>query len=128
MIKRARRGDETVAAALFYWSDDALYGRYWGTHEQYHSLHFELCYHQGIDFCIERGIRRFEPGTGGSDFKVSRGFVPTRTWSAHWIVDPAFRRAIGDYLLREGVHVERYAHEIAQHVAYRDARREARGE
>jgi predicted N-acyltransferase len=127
MVKRARANGETVAASVFYWNAGALYGRYWGTREQYHSLHFELCYHQGIDFCIERGISRFEPGTQG-EHKVSRGFVPQKTWSAHWIVDPRFRAAIGDYLEREGAHVERYAHEIAQHVPYRDARREARGE
>jgi hypothetical protein len=125
MIKRARLGEETVAAAVFYWSDEALYGRYWGTKEQHHSLHFELCYHQGIEFCIERGISRFEPGTQG-EHKVSRGFVPQRTWSTHWIVDPRFRAAIGDYLRREGTHMEEYAREIQKHVPYRDARREAR--
>lgn len=127
MVKRARTAGETVAASVFYWDPSALYGRYWGTSEQYHSLHFELCYHQGIDFCIERGIRRFEPGTQG-EHKVSRGFVPQKTWSAHWIVDPRFRAAIGDYLAREGAHIERYAHEIERHVPYRDARRQARGE
>ncbi|HET9863400.1 MAG TPA: GNAT family N-acetyltransferase [Steroidobacteraceae bacterium] len=126
MVKRARLGEETVAAAVFYWNRAALYGRYWGTREQFHSLHFELCYHQGIDFCIERGIGRFEPGTQG-EHKVSRGFVPQRTWSMHWIVDPRFRAAIGDYLRREGMHVENYAQEVGLHVPYRDARREARG-
>jgi predicted N-acyltransferase len=125
MIKRARRGTETVAAAVFYWSDDALFGRYWGTIEQHNGLHFELCYHQGIDFCIERGIRRFEPGTQG-EHKVSRGFVPRRTWSAHWIAHPAFRGAIADYLKREGAQVDRYSHEIDKHVPYRDARHAAR--
>lgn len=125
MIKRARRGSDTVAAAVFYRSKSALYGRYWGAREQFHSLHFELCYHQGIDFCIEQGIERFEPGTQG-EHKVSRGFVPQKTWSMHWIVDPRFRAAIGDYLRREGAHVDDYASEIAQHVPYRDARREAR--
>ena len=126
MVKRARLGHETVAASVFYWNADALYGRYWGTREQFHSLHFELCYHQGIDFCIERGIGRFEPGTQG-EHKVSRGFVPQRTWSMHWIVDARFRQAIGDYLRREAVHVDRYAREISQHVPYREGRREARG-
>ena len=125
MIKRARRDGETVAASVFYWNRDALYGRYWGTRDNYHSLHFELCYHQGIDFCIERGISRFEPGTQG-EHKVSRGFVPARTASRHWIVDARFRAAIGDYLEREGTHVEKYADEIGRHVPYRDARREAR--
>jgi len=125
MVKRARLGDETVAAAVFYWSREALYGRYWGTKEQFHSLHFELCYHQGIEFCIERGIARFEPGTQG-EHKVSRGFVPQKTWSTHWIVDPRFRAAIGDYLRREGTHMDEYAREIQKHVPFRDARREAR--
>jgi predicted N-acyltransferase len=125
MIKRARRGTETIAAAVFYWSADALFGRYWGTREQHNGLHFELCYHQGIDFCIERGIRRFEPGTQG-EHKVSRGFVPQRTWSMHWIAHPAFREAISDYLKREGTQVDRYAHEIDKHVPYREARQVAR--
>ena len=125
MIKRARHDGQTVAVAIFYWNREALYGRYWGSNDNYHSLHFELCYHQGIDFCIERGIARFEPGTQG-EHKVSRGFVPARTASQHWIVDPRFRAAIGDYLEREGAHVDNYADEIGRHVPYRDARREAR--
>ena len=125
MVKRARSGNDTVAAAVFFWSQEALYGRYWGAAEQHHSLHFETCYHQGIDFCIERGIGRFEPGTQG-EHKVSRGFVPSNTWSMHWIVDARFREAIGDYLRREGAHVDRYAREIEAHVPYRDARRDAR--
>jgi len=125
MVKRARSGNDTVAAAVFFWSQEALYGRYWGATEQHHSLHFETCYHQGIDFCIERGISRFEPGTQG-EHKVSRGFVPANTWSMHWIVDARFREAIGDYLRREGAHVDRYAREIEAHVPYRDARRDAR--
>ena len=125
MVKRARAGGETVAAAVFFWSQEALYGRYWGASEAHHSLHFETCYHQGIEFCIERGITRFEPGTQG-EHKVSRGFVPANTWSMHWIVDARFRDAIGDYLRREGTHVDRYAREIEAHVPYRDARRDAR--
>jgi predicted N-acyltransferase len=125
MIKRARLGDRTVAAAVFFWNADALYGRYWGASEDHHSLHFETCYHQGVDFCIERGIARFEPGTQG-EHKVSRGFVPSSTWSMHWIVDPRFRAAIGDYLRRESLHVDEYAREVDTHVPYRDARRAAR--
>ncbi|HEU5134162.1 MAG TPA: GNAT family N-acetyltransferase [Steroidobacteraceae bacterium] len=126
MIKRARCEGATVAAAVFFWSPEALYGRYWGASAQHHSLHFETCYHQGIEFCIERGIQRFEPGTQG-EHKVSRGFVPANTWSMHWIVDLRFRAAIGDYLRREGAHVDEYARDIEHHVPYRDARRNARG-
>ncbi|HEX6395822.1 MAG TPA: peptidogalycan biosysnthesis protein [Steroidobacteraceae bacterium] len=125
MIKRARLGHRTLAAAVFFWNADALYGRYWGASENHHSLHFETCYHQGVDFCIERGISRFEPGTQG-EHKVSRGFVPSSTWSMHWIVDPRFRAAIGDYLRRESRHVDEYAREVDTHVPYRDARRAAR--
>jgi predicted N-acyltransferase len=125
MIKRARCAGETVAVAVFFWSGEALYGRYWGASEEHHSLHFETCYHQGIEFCIERGIQRFEPGTQG-EHKVSRGFVPANTWSMHWIVEPRFRAAIGDYLRREGAHVDEYARDIGSHVPYRDARRDAR--
>jgi predicted N-acyltransferase len=125
MVKRAKCHGETVAAAVFFWSSEALYGRYWGARGEHHSLHFETCYHQGIDFCIERGITRFEPGTQG-EHKVSRGFVPAHTWSMHWIVDPRFRAAIGEYLAREGVHMDEYAREIDTHVPYRDARRTAR--
>ncbi len=125
MIKRARRSGETLAAAMFFWSPEALYGRYWGANELHHSLHFETCYHQGIEFCIERGIARFEPGTQG-EHKVSRGFVPADTWSTHWIVDPRFRAAIGEALRREDPHVRNYAREIAQHVPFREGRRAAR--
>ncbi len=119
-MHRATSGETPVAAAIFFWSPEALYGRYWGAAADYHSLHFEACYHQGIEFCIERGIGRFEPGTQG-EHKVSRGFEPTLTWSAHYIGDAAFREAIGDYLEREGGAVDDYAAEIREHVPYRKA-------
>jgi uncharacterized protein len=119
MIKRARLENETLAMAVFLRSDEALYGRYWGAYEQHHSLHFETCYHQGIEYCIERGISRFESGAQG-EHKVARGFAPATTWSMHWIVDPRFRAAIADYLQREGEDREDYARYIAAHVPYRN--------
>jgi uncharacterized protein len=125
VIKRARRAGETVAAAMFFRGRDVLYGRYWGAKENLHSLHFETCYHQGVDYCIEQGIALFDPGVQG-EHKVSRGFVPANSWSMHWIVDARFRAAIGDYLRREGQHVDAYAREVESHVPYRDQRREAR--
>jgi uncharacterized protein len=125
MVKLAMHGGELVAVAIFFWWQQALYGRYWGAAADYHSLHFEACYHQGIEFCIERGIARFEPGTQG-EHKVSRGFEPTLTWSAHFIADRQFRAAIADYLAREGAAVESYALEVREHVPYR-GRRIARG-
>jgi predicted N-acyltransferase len=121
MVKLARHGRTVVAAAIFFCCPDALFGRYWGAAADYHSLHFEACYHQGIEFCIERGIARFEPGTQG-EHKVSRGFEPAITWSAHYIADTAFRAAISEYLAREGAAVEAYALEVQGHVPYRGRR------
>ncbi len=120
MVKIAMHGAHPVAAAVFFWSEEALWGRYWGAAGDYHSLHFETCYHQGIEFCIERGIRRFEPGTQG-EHKVSRGFEPQLTWSAHEILDERFRQAIGEYLEREADWVEDYVGEVREHVPYRKA-------
>ncbi|MGC8522051.1 MAG: GNAT family N-acetyltransferase [Steroidobacteraceae bacterium] len=120
MVKIAMHGAHPVAAAVFFWSAEALWGRYWGAAGDYHSLHFETCYHQGIEFCIERGIRRFEPGTQG-EHKVSRGFEPQLTWSAHQILDGRFRQAIGEYLEREADWVEDYVGEVREHVPYRKA-------
>jgi predicted N-acyltransferase len=120
MVKVALHGREPVAAAVFFWCQEALFGRYWGAAADYHSLHFETCYHQGIEFCIERGIMRFEPGTQG-EHKVSRGFEPALTWSAHFIRDARLRQAIGAYLKREGESVDEYAQEVQTHVPYRTA-------
>jgi uncharacterized protein len=124
MVKLAVHERTAVAAAIFFWSENALFGRYWGSAEEYHSLHFETCYHQGIEFCIERGIARFEPGTQG-EHKVSRGFEPTVTWSAHYIANRDFRTAIADFLVREGQSVDAYAEEVQTHVPYRDRKASA---
>jgi predicted N-acyltransferase len=118
MVKLALQGDTPVAAAVFLKSTDVLYGRYWGASGDFHSLHFEACYHQGIDYCIEHGLQRFEPGTQG-EHKVVRGFVPSQTWSAHYIADARFRHAIGDFLAREQGAVQAYAGEIAAHSPFR---------
>jgi uncharacterized protein len=114
MVKLAVHGRSVVAAAIFFWSPQALYGRYWGAAADYHSLHFEACYHQGIEFCIERGTQ--------GEHKVSRGFEPSITWSAHYIADRQFRQAIAAYLEREGAAVESYADEVQEHVPFRGRR------
>jgi uncharacterized protein len=121
MVKLATHGRTVVAAAIFFIGADTLFGRYWGAAADYHSLHFETCYHQGIEFCIERGLARFEPGTQG-EHKVSRGFEPAFTWSAHFIADKNFRAAIADYLAEEGAAVQAYAHGVQEHVPYRGRR------
>ena len=119
LVKLALHAGKPVAAAVFFRSSDTLYGRYWGAESDYHSLHFETCYYQGIDYCIEHGLQHFEPGTQG-EHKISRGFEPAITWSAHWIANAPLRRAIGAYLEREGGAIDAYASEADAHVPYRD--------
>jgi predicted N-acyltransferase len=118
IVKLAMRGREPVAAAIFLRSADTLYGRYWGSGADYHSLHFEACYYQGIDYCIEHKLARFEPGTQG-EHKLARGFEPALTWSAHWIADASLRRAIGAYLTREGDAIDAYATQADAHMPFR---------
>ncbi|HSG65889.1 MAG TPA: GNAT family N-acetyltransferase, partial [Gammaproteobacteria bacterium] len=108
----ARYGPDPIATAICFRSRATLYGRYWGSLADFHSLHFEACYYQGIDYCIREGLARFEPGTQG-EHKVSRGFVPTATWSSHWLSDSEFDRALGELLAREQLHVDAYMHELA---------------
>jgi hypothetical protein len=108
-----------VAGAISFRSASTLYGRHWGCRADYDSLHFEACYYQGLDYCIQRGLQRFEPGAQG-EHKIYRGFLPTFTHSAHWIAHLGFRQAIADFLARETPAVREYARELLQHSPYRD--------
>lgn len=125
MVKLAvdAHGD-AVACALFLRGEDTLYGRYWGSVGDHHSLHFETCYYQGIEYCIRERLSRFEPGTQG-EHKIARGFTPTAVWSLHDIRHPLFRPAIADYLERERAAVREYMRAAAEHLPFR--REEARG-
>ncbi len=123
MLKIARQGATPIALAIFFVGDDALYGRYWGAGGNYHSLHFETCYYQGIEYCIEKGLSRFEPGTQG-EHKVPRGFVPALTSSAHDITDARFAAAIRDFATREARGVDVYAAAVNEHVPYTKASNE----
>lgn len=114
----ALAGNKVIAAAICYRSGSTLYGRHWGAEADYHSLHFELCFYQGIDYCIRHGLSRFEPGAQG-EHKVSRGFSPEPTWSAYWIAHPGMRRMIGEYLEREQRAVASYQDEMAEHQPYK---------
>jgi predicted N-acyltransferase len=91
-----------VAGALFFLKDTSLFGRYWGAAQQVRNLHFELCYYQAIDFAIERGFKLLEAGAQG-EHKLARGFLPSLTYSAHKIKDPAFGPAIGEYIESEKI-------------------------
>jgi predicted N-acyltransferase len=110
--------DQPIATAICFRSDDTLYGRYWGSLADFHSLHFETCYYQGIDYCIREGLTRFEPGTQG-EHKLSRGFRPQATWSGHWLADPTFGSAVADFLHRERSHIDAYMDQMSSHAPYR---------
>jgi uncharacterized protein len=117
VVKLAEYQGVAIATAIFFRGEKVLYGRYWGAAANYHSLHFETCYYQGIEYCIEHGLEHFEPGTQG-EHKVPRGFEPTATWSAHWIADPRFRRAIDEYLNVERAQIDQYILEVEQHTPF----------
>lgn len=96
----AYRDGRPIAGALNLIGADTLYGRYWGAIEDHPCLHFEVCYYQAIDFALAQGLKRVEAGAQG-EHKLARGYVPTPTWSAHWIAHPGLRRAVADFLAHE---------------------------
>ena len=96
-----------LAGALNFCDSKNLYGRYWGCLEEYDSLHFESCYYQGIEHCIEMKLNKFDPGVQG-EHKIKRGFLPVETFSSHWIKDDRFKKAIDDFLIREREHILEY--------------------
>ena len=107
----ASRNGEPIASALNFFNGDALYGRSWGALEYHPGLHFETCYYQAIEFCIEQKIATFEGGAQG-EHKIARGFLPETTWSAHWLAHPEFSRAVEDFLQREAKGMSQYVDEL----------------
>ena len=107
----AEREGRAIAASLVIHSADTLYGRYWGELEHVPCLHFEAAYYQPLEFCIEEGITTFEGGAQG-EHKMARGFLPTRTFSAHWLAHPSFADAIERFLEREAGGIDDYLSEL----------------
>jgi predicted N-acyltransferase len=118
LVVMAKRAGRYIAGAINFIGGDTLFGRHWGAIEHHPFLHFELCYYQAIDFAIERKLARVEAGAQG-EHKVLRGYQPTTTYSAHYIADPALRRAIADYLKRERLHVEAAGAELGELLPFR---------
>ena len=112
--------EEPVAAAICLRSVDTLYGRHWGSEQDFHSLHFETCYYQGIEYCIREGLQHFNPGTQG-EHKISRGFEPVYTYSSHWLARPEFHAAIDEYLQREQHQITAYFHETEAHLPFHES-------
>ncbi|MEO6696525.1 MAG: GNAT family N-acetyltransferase [Gammaproteobacteria bacterium] len=114
----AKHHGRYVAGAFNLRGTDTLYGRHWGCCEEFHSLHFEVCYYAAIEHCIALGLTRFEAGAQG-EHKLSRGFLPTPTWSAHWLSHPAFSRAVEEFLSHEQDNMAYYMNELGEHTPYR---------
>ncbi len=100
-----------IAGALMFCSDTTLYGRHWGCIEHIDMLHFEVCYYQGIEYCIKNKLKTFEPGAQG-EHKVARGFLPTKTQSFHWLNQSPFQRSIEQYVEHEKRAIEHYIKSI----------------
>jgi uncharacterized protein len=113
-----RRRGKYIAGALNLRGNDTLYGRNWGAIEEHRFLHFETCYYQAIEYAITHGLQRVEAGAQG-EHKLARGYRPVKTWSAHWIRDPNFRRAVDNYLVEERREVERGIKILDSHNPFR---------
>jgi uncharacterized protein len=100
----AKNGDRAIAGAFNLIGGDCLYGRYWGCTEQHPCLHFEICYYQAIDYAIEHKLARVEAGAQG-EHKLARGYMPTPTYSLHWVADAGFRKAVERFLKEERTHM-----------------------
>ena len=118
LLVMARRAGRWIAGAINFIGADALYGRNWGAIEHHPFLHFELCYYQAIEYAIAQRLRRVEAGAQG-EHKLARGYLPHTTYSAHFIANPALRRAVADYLARERIYVQATAEELAAAAPFR---------
>jgi len=118
MMVLAHDGTQYIAGALNFLGDDTLYGRYWGTQRRVNGLHFEVCYYSAIEYCIAHGLARFEAGAQG-EHKIARGFVPTPTYSAHWLRHAHLADAVERYLVREREGMTTYIDELNEHLPFK---------
>ena len=114
----AEKDGRAIAASLVIHDQETLYGRYWGALEHVPCLHFEAAYYQPLEFCIEQGIATFEGGAQG-EHKMARGFLPTKTWSAHWLAHPSFADAVERFLEREAGGIDDYMDELNERNPFR---------
>ncbi len=114
----AIKDDNPVAVALSFVGADTLYGRYWGCYDEYHSLHFETCYYQGIEYCIQKSLKRFDSGAQG-EHKIARGFEPITTYSAHWIQDSQFSKAVEHFVIEERKAIEHYREKASSYLPFK---------
>ena len=122
VLVMAKRSGRWIAGALNFVGGDTIYGRHWGCSEYHASLHFEVCYHQAIDYAIERGLGTVEAGAQG-EHKLARGYAPVITKSCHYIRHAGFRRAVADYLESERREIALYAGVLSDHTPFRKGER-----
>ena len=115
MVERAGR---FVAGALNLIGGDCLYGRYWGATEHHACLHFEVCYYQAIEWAIAHKLPRVEAGAQG-EHKLARGYLPVPIYSAHWIADASFRRAVSRFLDEERRHMAEQREMLAEYAPFK---------
>ena len=120
LLVMCRRDDRYIAGAINFIGGESLFGRNWGCIEEHPFLHFEVCYYQAIEYAIHYGLKTVEAGAQG-DHKLSRGYMPTKTYSAHWIVNPSFRKAVEDFLEAERQWVQEEIHYVEDHSPFRKA-------
>ena len=118
VLIQARAQGRPVAAALCLQGKQTLYGRYWGSEVQADCLHFEACYYQGIEHCLEKGLGRFDPGTQG-EHKLTRGFAPRRLRSLHHIADPRLHDAVARFCHEEGAQVDAYCRQAEMSLPFK---------
>ena len=122
----AERAGRPIASSLIGLSSVAAdgsqprvaYGRYWGALERVDCLHFEACYYQPLQWCIDHGYDRFEGGAQG-EHKMARALMPVKTTSAHWLAHPAFADAVARFLEREGEGIHQYLGHLQQRSPFK---------
>ncbi|MEP3277089.1 MAG: GNAT family N-acetyltransferase [Stappiaceae bacterium] len=120
LLIMAKREGRYIAGALNMIGSATLYGRYWGCNEDHPYLHFEVCYYQAIDFAIAKGLKRVEAGAQGAH-KLARGYMPTETYSAHWVAHEGLRHAVDRYLFGERAAVSMEANALRQHAPFKQS-------
>ncbi len=123
LLVMAKRDGRYIAGAINFIGGDTLYGRHWGCIEDHPFLHFEVCYHQAVDFALAKGLKRVEAGAQG-EHKLARGYLPVTTHSAHYVAHAGLRRAIADYLERERDDVEHMNEILTEHSPFRKGERQ----
>lgn len=125
LLVMAKRNGKYIAGAINFIGADTLFGRHWGCVEDHPFLHFEVCYHQAIDFALARGLKKVEAGAQG-EHKLARGYQPVTTHSAHYIAHAGLRKAVSDYLEHERREVEQIGDYLDEHTPFRKGERQQR--